>query len=111
MTTQEDLEKEFWSIRRGIFRFRKVLILLAVSGIIIQAYGAMFQYDEDTSFTLEGTDGFVGTFILGTSFFITGVVFLIRSNNQILRLDKQGDLLFGTYDWRLHGENGRTWGK
>lgn len=99
-----DDRKEFWSLRRSIFLFRKVLIGVAIAGMITQGFAALFQYSE-TSFDLEGTDGFVGTFALGTILFVTGIIFLIKNNGQVDRIDRVGDTLYpNDPNWRFRNE-------
>lgn len=86
-----DEVEEFWDIRNRIYRFRKVLILQCIGGLVAQIIALVFFWGET---------GFVGLTLFGVIIFIGGVYFLIRNGNQCIRVDQIGDRLFGNTDWR-----------
>jgi len=98
MNEYDDLVKQFWKTRNGIFRFRKWLIVQCIAGIGSQILAVSL---------LSDTPYFFGLVLFGTIIFISGAFFLNRNNKHVEEINKQGDRLFyRDPNWRE--KNGRT---
>ncbi len=89
---EEDTIKQFWSLRKRIYLFRKLMAVKCFIGLLSQTI-AIFVLGSDHI-------GYFGLLVFGMILVASGAYFLFKGNQHVTLIDIQGDRLFSNPNWR-----------